>query len=160
MKTTDDIYFYLKQFWRNTQFTSTCWLWKRSGSDRYGRMSIGDHFVSAHRWAYEAFVGPIPEGMQLDHLCRQSRCVNPNHLEPVTPRENLLRGDGRPGINARKTHCKQGHAFDEFNTYWLPNGKGRACKACRSAWTKAHPEIHRKAVRESQARRRAKQHTM
>lgn len=85
--------------------------------------------MGAHRYAYEHFIGPIPEGLQVDHLCRVRNCVNPDHLEAVTCRENVLRGDGVAAANARATHCPQGHAYDEANTYTWTNG-GRHCRAC------------------------------
>lgn len=81
----------------------------------------------AHRASYETFVGEIPEGLVIDHLCRVRCCINPEHLEPVTLRENTLRGDGVL-YNLRKTHCKFGHAFTPENTTAVP--KGRQCKAC------------------------------
>ncbi len=81
--------------------------------------------VAAHRVSYEFFVGPIPDGMQLDHLCRNRICVNPDHLEPVTNYENNRRGQG----NMAKTHCPRGHAYDYI---WIsPDGRrGRKCRAC------------------------------
>lgn len=84
----------------------------------------------AHRWSYEHHIGPIPEGLTLDHLCVNPPCVNPAHLEPVTQRENNLRGDGVAGRNARKTHCPAGHLYDEANTYIRPTDGGRDCKTC------------------------------
>jgi hypothetical protein len=105
-----------------------CWIWtKRIDKHGYARTSVGSKAgLLAHRVAYEAAVGPIPTGLQLDHLCRTRRCVNPKHLEPVTLIENVLRGEGPSAINARKTHCPKGHPYNEANTYTL-NG----CRYCR-----------------------------
>lgn len=102
--------------------------------DGYGRVAKGSRRPSAHRAAYELLVGQIPEGMELDHLCRNPSCVNPGHLEPVTPRENTLRSDNPAALNARKTHCKQGHEFTDENTYRTPGGR-RECRTCtRPGW--------------------------
>jgi hypothetical protein len=96
-----------------------------------GRMSYDETgTMFAHRWSYEYHVGPIPDGMQLDHLCRNPSCVNPEHLEPVTARENVMRSSGRAAVNARKTHCPQGHPYDEANTYIYPPRGERQCRAC------------------------------
>ena len=81
----------------------------------------------AHRWSYEYHVGPIPDGLHLDHLCRNVLCVNPDHLEPVTCLENLRRGQG----HGRETHCPQGHPHAGQNLYVTPKGS-RACRACRN----------------------------
>lgn len=83
----------------------------------------------AHRFAYELLVGPIPTGLTLDHLCRRPACVNPSHLEPVSLRDNILRGEGPVALGARVTHCPQGHPYDLFNTYIDPSGT-RRCRTC------------------------------
>lgn len=84
----------------------------------------------AHRWSYEHYVGPIPAGLHLDHLCRNPKCVNPEHLEPVTIKENLLRGIGPSARNAAKTHCPVGHPYSPENTYINPNQGQRICRSC------------------------------
>ena len=107
-----------------------CWLWlgaqKKGG---YGHLHLGPRnggrYTGAHRYAYELLRGPIPEGMVIDHLCRVHLCVNPLHLEPVTTHENLRRGEG----HGRETHCPQGHAYDEQNTY-VDSKNRRRCRAC------------------------------
>jgi hypothetical protein len=87
----------------------------------------------AHRLSYEEFVGPIPESHDIDHLCGQRACLNPAHLDPVTHRENLRRGGGFAGVNARKTHCKQGHPLEGANVYEHPTN-GRYCRECKRRW--------------------------
>jgi hypothetical protein len=109
-----------------------CWIWiGRVTSEGYGTMSVRNRSTYVHRFSYELHVGPIPDGLHIDHLCRNPPCVNPAHLEAVTIRENTMRGDGPRLTRERgrsKTHCKHGHEFTEENTYWH---KGhRKCKAC------------------------------
>ena len=121
-----------ERFWSKVDlFTpSGCWLWTAAtGRDGYGRFRALGRNVLAHRFAYESLVGPIPDGLQIDHLCRVRACANPSHLEPVTQRENLLRGAGGTNHYADKTECPQGHPYDEANTYNTPSGK-RACRSC------------------------------
>ena len=113
-----------------------CWLWTAAISDTgYGSIWNGDRIVNVHKWAYEHFVGPVAEGLQLDHLCRVRHCCNPEHLEPVTPRENSLRSESLNAQNARKTHCIRGHEFTPENTIRRvdrPNVRGcRECKRLR-----------------------------
>lgn len=111
-----------------------CWIWEsRVGSGPYGKFLVGRKLVSAYRFSYELLVGQIPTGLVLDHLCSNPPCVNPQHLEPVTQRENNRRGEGWGGRNARKQCCPRGHPYDETNTYLRPDGKGRDCLTCRRA---------------------------
>jgi len=134
-----------ERFWSKVDKTDTCWLWTASiGTHGYGLFSAGYPMVGAHRYAYELTHGPIPDGLDLDHLCRVRHCVNPAHLEAVTPRENILRGDGLAAHNARKTHCKHGHEFDEANTYIYPSGD-RGCRACARAADRQYRERRRAA---------------
>ncbi len=107
-----------------------CWEWL-AGRDRkgYGRFSIGRLSKPAHRVSYELFVGPIPTGLQVDHLCRNRACVNPAHLEPVTCLENVRRS--ALGIaTANRVACRHGHPYSPENTYVRKSG-ARACRTCR-----------------------------
>lgn len=107
-----------------------CWLWTGALIDGYGVWWLERRNRPAHVSSFIAFTQrPIPSGLQLDHLCRVRRCCNPEHLEPVTGRENVLRGRGLAAVNAAKTACLQGHPLDETNTY-IHDGK-RSCKSCR-----------------------------
>jgi hypothetical protein len=119
-------------FWRQCQVDEVtgCWIWTGSlNHNGYGKTwRRGKHWRS-HRLAYVALVGEIADGLQIDHLCRRPACVNPDHLEPVTPRENTLRGDGKTAINARKTQCPQGHALTPDNVM-LDKKNHRSCATC------------------------------
>lgn len=121
------------RFWSQVAKSDGCWLWTGAKSARYGRFGTSGRVVQAHRHAYELLVGPIPEGYDLDHLCRTTLCVRPDHLEPVTHRENVLRGESLQAQNARKTHCPQGHPYDAENTYIQPSTGGRLCLTCNRA---------------------------
>jgi HNH endonuclease len=110
-----------------------CWLWtghvERNG---YARFTIGRERWGAHRWAYERFVGPIADGLTIDHLCRVRHCVNPTHMQVVTQFVNNRRAPlVGSTVNAAKTSCLRGHPFDEVNTYVSPANGQRRCRACR-----------------------------
>lgn len=105
---------------------SYCWVWTRySNQGGYGRVSLNNERHVAHRAFYQLMVGPIPKGLELDHLCRVRNCCNPEHLEPVTPRENCMRGESLASINAKKTTCGKCGGPYSFK------GKHRVCYPCR-----------------------------
>lgn len=107
-----------------------CWNWIASKHPRggYGMIYYEGRCQRAHRVAYQVMVGPVPEGLELDHLCHNPSCINPAHLEPVTHQENMMRGHLS---NRLKTHCKFGHPFDEQNTIPINNGR-RMCRTCNN----------------------------
>ncbi|WEK50359.1 MAG: HNH endonuclease signature motif containing protein [Candidatus Kaistia colombiensis] len=106
-----------------------CWNWtKHIKPDGYGRLSIDGRMPTAHRASYEDAHGKVPPGLDVDHLCRNRRCVNPAHLEAVDRRENVLRGISFAAVNAAKTHCVRGHPFNEANTGH--RGNARVCRRC------------------------------
>lgn len=117
---------------------SGCWLWTGTSTRKgYGTIRIDGRATMAHRFSYEFHKGPIPDGLQIDHLCRVTCCVNPDHLEAVTGRENILRGNGLSAQNARKTHCIYGHALAGQNLGIGHRGKKRFCRICKRAqWRK------------------------
>lgn len=134
-----------------------CWLWQGYVTVHgYGQFWNGDRLVGAHVFGYEAHKGPVPDGLDLDHLCRVRRCVNPDHLEAVTRRENLLRGLTIPAAKAAQTHCEHGHEFTEANTYRGANGK-RSCRICRrdgsAQWAATNRERRRELDRQCYARK-------
>lgn len=113
-----------------------CWIWMRRLNDGgYGCLNRGGEDTLVHRITFKIRRGPIPEGKDLDHLCRVRSCCNPNHLEPVTRRVNLLRGMAPAAHNARKTHCSKGHplAGENLDPSSLKLGR-RRCLACRQLW--------------------------
>lgn len=124
----------ISRFWQKVSQTGNiceCWIWTASLNDGYGRPQINGKHVYAHKYSYEHVFGPVPEGLQLDHLCRDRACVNPYHLEPVTTQENTKRGDQRKFAGCRqkaKTHCPSGHEYAGENL--LVCGGKRYCRAC------------------------------
>jgi hypothetical protein len=114
-----------ERFWAKVAKADGCWLWTGAkDTSGYGNFQG----IGAHRIAYQLTVGPIPEGLTIDHLCRVRACVNPVHMEPVTRKENTWRGEGRAGKEHRQTECIHGHPFDEANT--IHRACGRRCRTC------------------------------
>lgn len=115
----------VRGFWpRVAESESGCWIWNGGLNEHgYGVWTVNKRMYKAHRYAYEQMVGPIPDGLVLDHLCRTPRCVNPAHLEPVTQAENVRRA------KAHITHCPRDHEYTPENTYL--QGNRRSCKECR-----------------------------
>ena len=108
-----------------------CWQWAKNPNGRYGQFSVGKQKgLLAHVVSYQLFKGAIPDGFQVDHLCRNTRCLNPAHLEAVTARVNTLRSTAIPAVNAAKTHCDHDHEFTEANTYIDKRG-ARCCRECQ-----------------------------
>lgn len=132
----------------------SCWMWTGAmagpGAEKYGYLRVDGKTIKAATLAYEAMVGPVPDGLHLDHLCRVRGCIRPTHLEPVTVQENMLRGIGPSAVNARKTHCPQGHPYDAENT-GLYRGS-RYCKECNRTRVR---ETHRRKAAAARAGKQA-----
>ena len=128
----------------------SCWLWKGSTNHRgYGTFKDfkQGRTTGAHRWAYEIAFGPIPEGLEIDHLCFVRACVNPFHLEAVTHKVNIARGLAGPnGPRQRIKACRQGHEYDESNTWYDKFGK-RHCRACNRLNANRFYREHKQAGR-------------
>lgn len=126
---------------------SGCWEWIGHTNPRtgYGKIYHNGKHRLVHRISYESFHGPIEEGLTIDHLCRNRKCVNPDHLEAVTLGENNLRGSGPAAINARKVVCIKGHQLTGKNLYITPDGR-RNCTICRTEAVQRWQETRRKAI--------------
>jgi len=129
------------RFWNKVQPCpmSGCWIWMAFCDGwGYGRFRFGNRSSAfAHRIAYLTLVGPVADGLELDHRCRTKPCVNPSHLRAVTHFENVMRGDAPPAVNARATTCRRGHDFTSDNVRISRRGCGatfRSCRACVRAY--------------------------
>lgn len=121
----------IERFFAKVDATGDCWEWTASRSpDGYGRLKVEGVAVGAHRIAYRLLVGTVPDGLTLDHLCRNRGCVNPDHLEAVPRRVNNLRGFGRPAMMARQSTCPKGHPYDSLHRNGVGNRLARTCSRC------------------------------
>lgn len=129
------------EFWRLVDIgeSAACWEWRGGSASGYGypRFSIDGRQQYAHRLAYEFRNGPIPNGYEVDHLCRNKLCMNPRHLEAVPPLVNLARNESPASVNGRKTHCIHGHEFTPENTTLRKDGS-RQCRTCRRKQNRAY----------------------
>ena len=124
-----------------------CWTWDGYvEGNGYCRTMINKKRQLVHRVIYELLVGEIPSDLQLDHLCRNTRCCNPKHLEPVTAKVNTLRGVGPSAINSKKTHCINGHEFTVENTYIRKDNNTRRCKRCQYIRVKSYQDRNKEAL--------------
>jgi HNH endonuclease len=138
----------LERFFKYVNKTDSCWMWTGGINYKgYGIFTVNGKTIGAHRFSYEAHHGPLPDGMMPDHLCRVRHCVRPDHLEAVTNLENTLRGENFIAVHAAKTHCVNGHLFDEANTRIdIRNGHQlRVCRPCQKIRVSQWEERHRAA---------------
>lgn len=127
------------------QKTDSCWLFQKLASNGYGYVRVGRTRDYAHRVSYRLYKGEIPDGTEIDHLCRNRACVRPEHLEAVSHKENILRGESPYAKRARVTHCPKGHEYTPENTY-LYRGT-RSCLECRHNRERIRGPKHRTARR-------------
>lgn len=129
-----------------------CWNWTATKTRGYGMLRVHGGQMSAHRFSYLLHHGAIPDGADVDHLCRNHSCVNPAHLEAVTHRENVIRGISPLARQAAMTECGKGHPFTSENTYVIPSTGARVCRTCQTAYRAANKDKYNAARR---VRRRA-----
>lgn len=124
----------IKRFMSKVEKSDNCWIWTAGlDKDGYGQFSLNNKTRIAHRISFELFKEIIPQGLTLDHLCRNRKCVNPDHLEIVTIKENLMRGSSFSAINSKKSHCPRGHSYSGVDK------RGhRICSICNVMWHKIY----------------------
>lgn len=129
-------------FLKKTRFGEGCWEWQSADDGRgYGVMYVDKTPYKAHRISFQIFYGHISTELQIDHLCMNKRCVNPKHLEQVTQKENLRRGNALSSVYSRRTHCKRGHKLGGDNVTPSAMKRGvRSCRACGIETTKLSKE--------------------
>lgn len=141
----------VKRFERFVEKDGACWRWTGASvpgaSSRYPDFSVKGKSIRAHRFSYLAFNGEIPTGTHVDHICRNTLCVNPKHLRVLSPRENTLIGIGPSANNARKTKCVNGHPFSGENLKIKKNGV-RVCRTCERASGTKYNRKRRSDIRE------------
>ena len=145
---------YRQRFWRKVDrlggpihpVLGRCWTWTAARTPfGYGKVRDGLRIRIAHVVAYELEVSRVEPGLELDHLCRNTSCCRPTHLEPVTPRENVLRSTAPSAIHAKKTRCDSGHEFTAETTYFRKDHFGRMCMVCKHAADARYQEKQRRA---------------
>lgn len=136
----------IERFWIKVEKRgmSECWSWLAHKHPRgYGAIKIGGKMIKAHRLSYYLYRGKMPDGLDIDHLCRNTSCVNPFHLEAVPHKVNIMRGLSPGSLNAQKTHCPRGHEYD------IKYGKNsRWCSTCRKQYNHEYQRKHRERLRE------------
>ena len=154
-----------ERFWDNAQCepNSGCWLWIGTlNSGGYGQLTVRGRSWTAQRVSYTAYKGPIPDGLHIDHLCRVRQCVNPDHLEAVTRKENARRGirdgDNTGNQNTRKTHCVHGHEFTASNTISRNGGAWRGCRECKRIFARRYRLKERAKTAERRRLREPRMH--
>jgi hypothetical protein len=136
----------IAQFWARVDKRGDCWIFDTvSRAEGYGSFSLKSKQIGAHRFAYIITHGSIPKGAHIDHLCRVRACVNPDHLQAVSQKLNMARGQGASAQNALKARCKRGHVFDEANTLLTGEGLYRRCRACKRDY---EAQLHQQKVQE------------